>query len=519
MHSFTRRAARRRLGAVVVALAVGVTATVAAAGTAVAAKAKPDPTAVLKVGVPIEDEGGVWFDPGSPTAAGNPSARMWIDLIYDTMIHQTADKKGAPGLATKWEATDPSTVVLTLRTGVKFSNGEDFNAAAVKKAWDRTLASGRSTLPQEVTALQSTTAVDDHTVKITLSRPIAQQWIDDVLRSANFLAVPAPSTIDAGTVATKPVGAGPYAFQSYSTGNLQLTKNKTYWDPKGAPLGGVQFVQVANGAPAVSALQAGTVDLIWSVPPDSIETIKGAGFAITSTPSERQYYAPLCATKGVFANKAVRQALNGAFDRASIDAAALFGTGDPNTLIATSTSPFYDAALAKTVKFDPKKAAAAIKAAGVAPGTKVQLMTASQAPYPAVAEIVQANLQKVGIEADVFESTSFVADAARLKPDIIVASLEPNLLLLAFDGESPLNPCAYSNPTVTADIEATKNTAASADTQKAAWAKLQKDVLDDSPAIFLNLQGLIAAHTKSVQNLTVINSPYGPQLFGVYMTK
>jgi len=518
MSQFFRRA-RRSVGLAAVVVSLVATAAVVGAGPALAAKAKPDPTAVLKVGVPIEDEGGVWFDPGSVTVGGNPSGRLWIDLIYDTMIHQTADGKGAPGLATKWEATDPQTVVLTLRDGVKFSNGEAFTAAAVKKAWDRTLASGRPNLPAEIVALKSTDVVDDHTVKITLSRPIAKQWIDEVLRSANFLAVPAPSTIDAGTVATKPIGAGPYAFASYSTGNVTLTANKTYWNPKGAPLGGVQFLQVANGAPAVNALQAGTVDLIWSVPPDSLDPLKSAGFAVTTTPSERQFFLPLCPTKGVFANKAVRQALNGAFDRAAIDAAALFGTGQPNTLVLSSTSPYFDKALAKTVKYDPKKAAAAIKAAGVAPGTKVSVLVPAQAPYPAVAELVQADLKKIGLDAQITESTSYVADVTRLQPDLAVASIDPTLYLLSFAGESPLDPCGYANPQIVADLEATTDASKTEAQVQAAYSDLQKTMLDDSPAIFLNLQGNVAAHTKRVQNLTVINAPYGPQFFDVFMTK
>ena len=77
-----------------------------------AAGDKVDKAAVLRFGVPIEENGGVTFDPTTPAQTGNPTGRLWQDLIYDTMIHNTPDGKGAPGLATKWTTPDPSTVEL-----------------------------------------------------------------------------------------------------------------------------------------------------------------------------------------------------------------------------------------------------------------------------------------------------------------------------------------------------------------------------------------------------------------------
>ena len=80
---------------------------------------------MLRFGVPFEDQGGPFFDPNSPKASANPTPRLWLDLIYGTMIIQTEDGKGAPGLATEWSAPDANTVELTLRDGVKFSDGTD----------------------------------------------------------------------------------------------------------------------------------------------------------------------------------------------------------------------------------------------------------------------------------------------------------------------------------------------------------------------------------------------------------
>ena len=250
---------------------------VVTAAPAPAASDKVDKAAVLRFGVPIEENGGVTFDPATPAQTGNPTGRIWQDLIYDTMIHNTPDGKGAPGLATKWTTPDPSTVELTLRDGVKFSDGSPLNAAAVKAAWDRTIASPRPNVTDEIKAISSIEAVGDNTVRIKLSKPLAKQFIDSELKNANFLAVPSPANIAAGTVNTKPVGAGPYMLDSYTTGKLVLKKNPSFYDPKQQKLAGVEFDNMTQGPPAVSALQAGTVDLIWSIPPDSIQTLESRG--------------------------------------------------------------------------------------------------------------------------------------------------------------------------------------------------------------------------------------------------
>src|SRR4051794_35815163 len=106
-----RGARRGRLTLLMVAVAVAlgaVSGPVAPVGAQ--SGGKVDKAAILRFGVPIEENGGVFFDPANTGQTGNPTARLWQDLIYDTMIHNTPDGKGAPGLATKWTTPDPSTV-------------------------------------------------------------------------------------------------------------------------------------------------------------------------------------------------------------------------------------------------------------------------------------------------------------------------------------------------------------------------------------------------------------------------
>lgn len=521
MFRSTRSRARR--GALVaVALVVALGATTVPAGTAGAAvpAQKVDKSAVLRFGVPFEDQGGPFFNPNSPRASANPTPRMWLDLIYGTMIIQTTDGKGAPGLATEWSAPDANTVELTLRDGVEFADGTPFNADAVVTAWTNLINGNRPNKSTDVQAMTGVEKVADNKVRIKLSAPVAANFINDALRNATHLGVPSPTAAAKQDLDAQPVGAGPYQLKSYATGKVVLEKNPTHYDKKVQKLAGYEFDDVPIGPPGVSALQAGTVDAIWSFPPDAVATIEGSpGLEVYSAPSARQFQLSLCPTQGVFANKTARQALQYAIDRASINEAALDGTGAPGTLVLTPASPYYDKALAKTVKYNPKKAKALLKEAGVAEGTKVSILVPAQPPYPAIADIVQAQLEAVGLDPEITTTTSYAADATRIKPDIATVSLDPSLFSLVFQGESPLNVCGWTDPEVIAALNATRDPAKSEAELKQAWSDFQEIALDESANIVTNLQGLLVAHTDKVKGLTIVNAPYGPQLLGVSMTK
>ena len=401
---------------------------------------------------------------------------------------------------------------------MKFSDGAAFNAAVVKAAWDKLLSSTRPNLTADVKAIQSVEVVNDNTVRIHLKTPTAQTLIEGELRSANQLAVPSPN---ATNLESKPVGAGPYEFKSYTTGKLTLTKNPTFYDKAAQKLAGIEFIQVGFGQPSVLALQGGTVDLVWQIPPDSVATIKGqSGLQVITLPSQRVFTLHTCTSDGPFASKEARQALQYAVDRKGIDAAALNGTGPPTQTPLAPSNPNYNKKLANTYKFDPKKAKALLKKAGLKPGTPVKMLTPSISPYTTIAEIVQSQLKDVGLDVQLDQTSDFGGTAVRAKPELSVASDDPALFSYIFSGDANvLNVCGYKNEKITAALTDARDASKTPAEQKAAWDTFQKTILDESPIIYTNLQGLLAAATTKVKGLEVINSPYGPQLNTVYMTK
>ena len=505
--------------ALAVALAVS-TVTVTSSGAAVANKAKIDKSAVLRVGLPLTGQGGVFFDPSNSVL--NPQARLWVDLIYDTMIHDTLDPKGAPGLASKWATPDPQTVQLTFQD-TKFTDGEPFTSAAVKAAWERLLSSSVTTIPDEIKAITSMDVVDDHNLTVHLGKPLAKQWTDVTLRNSFWLGVPSPKAAQAGNLNSKPVGAGPYMFDSYQEGQtITLKRNPGYFNPKSVKLAGIQFIEEGAGAPSLAALQGGTVDLIGNLDTDAIGTVKSSGnLTVSSAPGTQVFDLSLCVTDPVFQNKKARQAMQYAIDRKGLNDAAMAGQGTPTILPLSPAHPFYNKSLEKTYSYNPKKAKALFKEAGVKPGAKITALVATNPPQPAMAEIVQSQLKALGYNVEITSSTNIPVDSLRLKPAIDFVGMDPTLFIFAFAPPAPtaLNACGWKNDQVASLLEATKDASKSEGEIKAAWDKLQKIVLDESPVVFTVVAPLLAAETKKVKGIDVIYSIIGPSLRNIYMVK
>ena len=516
------RARRRGIGALAAVAALCAT-TLVATSTVSGAEARHqksgiDKTAVIRMGIGVGDNGGSSFDPAN--SRPNPYNAEWMDLIYDVLIHDTPDGKGAPGLATKWSTPDPSTAEITLRSGVKFTDGTPLTSQAAKTAWEKLLAANLFTTPNDIRAITSIETPDAQTLRVHFNAPVAQTFLSNSTHHSWWLAIPSPTAAATGDLNTKPVGAGPYQLKDYvQDQKITLEKNPTYWDPKSQLAGGWEFVQASAGPPAVNALQSGTVDLIWSIPPDATESLKNnPNLAVTALPGTRVFDVGLCATQGTFASKEARQAVQWALDRKAINSGGMADTGLPWQTVIGPTSPYYNKKLNNTYTYNVKKAKALLKQAGVAPGTTIKGLASNSVPQPQFAEIVQAQLKKVGLNLDFSVSTNLVDDANRQKPDMLFVGFDPSLWGFAFNQTSTLNICGWSNPQVTADI-ATLQDGTKTDAEKQAAADdMQKILLDESPDIITILSPLTTAQNKSVKGITTIQNPFGPQLATVYKT-
>ena len=305
------------VGATAIALAAAGAATAFAAGT-------------LRIGMTASD---IPLTTGQ-TDQGGEGQRFMGYTVYDSLVEwdlTSAVKPSAlvPGLAVSWavDANDKAKWIFKLRDGVKFHDGSAFTADAVIWNLDKLLktdapqfdkrqaAQGKSRIP----AVASYKAIDPLTVEITTKTPDAT-----LPYQLSWILMSSPANWEAqgknwDVVAQKPSGTGPWKLESGFTPRerAELTPNKNYWDPARVPkLDKLILIPLPEPNTRVAALRSGQVDWIEAPAPDSVASLKEAGFTIVTNSYPHNWTWHFSRVEGSPWNDIrVRKAANLAVDR------------------------------------------------------------------------------------------------------------------------------------------------------------------------------------------------------------
>ncbi len=347
----------------------------------------------------------------SDTSTQDPhmhTERMGIIInqhIFDTLVaRDTKTWQPVPHLAESVKAVNPLTWELRLRKGVKFHNGEPFNAESVKFSFERVLnPEQKSPLRGFYTWIKSVDIVDEHTVRILTHKPYP--LIHEILTFGNFGMVPPRYIKEKGDAhfARNPVGTGPYRFVEWRKGERTVVEaNDQYW--KGAPaIKTIVFRVIPETATQIAELLSGGVDIIRAVPPDQIPAIERSGTArVTATKILRVVFLQMDgdgrAGKGPLTDVRVRRAINHAINVDEIIAKVLGGkavrSSNGNNPMVFGYDP-----TTKPYAFDPAQAKKLLAEAGYPNGVDLTLNTyaGSIVNVDQVAQAVQGYLAQVGV--------------------------------------------------------------------------------------------------------------------------
>lgn len=323
--------------------------------------------------------------------------------VFDGLIMRTPDMKLVPGLATKWEFLDNNTKLrFTLREGVKFHNGEPFNADAVKFTFDRLLGDEGKKGPQQsnYNAIEKVVVVNANTVDFLLKNP--DPVLLTKLAGYGAMIVPPKYITEKGSAyfGANPVGTGPFKFVDYKPKvSLSFERNASYWG--GAPkLDNLVYRFITEPATQAAELQAGRIDVANQIPLAMIDTLKkDSKLAVQSMDGPVALAMRYNTQRGIMKNKEVRKALTMAVDRDAIIKSILLGHAKPIASFQGALSFGNDPAL-KPLPFNPEQAKAMLAKAGVKPGTQIQIdFRGSDSNFREVAQAVASYLQGVGIVA------------------------------------------------------------------------------------------------------------------------
>lgn len=315
------------------------------------------------------------------------------------------DDKGdlQPALATRWEVIDPTTLRFHLREGVKFTDGVDFTADDVVFTLGRVLdpkaAYGQAA---RINQVESVAAVDKYTVDIrtrSIFPTLALGLSDIVIEPRHYF-----EKVGAAGVAAKPMGTGPFIFESWVPGDRYvLTANRNYWG--GAPkIDKLVIRAIPDGASRVASLVTGESQIIEEVPVDLIDQVEASGSArvdsIATTVGLVLTFNPRLKP---FDNPKIREAFDYAIDKPLILKQILKGRGELlQSQILTKGVLGFNPDL-KARPFDPAKAKQMLVEAGYDFNTPVTITTLN-GKYVSDTDICNAAagmLSKIGIKATV----------------------------------------------------------------------------------------------------------------------
>ena len=421
-----------------------------------------------------------------------------LEHMYDRLVDRDPKTyKPIPMLATSWKVVDNTTWEFTLRSGVKFHNGEPFDATAVKATMDYIKDPANKTHYAPLWApVKEVQIVDSHTVRFITEKP----WpglIDRISLGNAILPMPPRALKEQGVQAllAKPIGTGPYKFSQWVRDEkLVVVRNDDYWKGK-AQLKTVTFRFIPEFSARLAALMAGEIDIMKDVPPHAVDLVDKSGRAtVRATVSSRiNYLALVTLNPGPMQDIRVRQAIAQAINVDELISQVLRGRASkmcgPLAPINVDFSP-----KVQCLKYDPNKAKALLKEANIDPARLSLTLDTPSGRYPLDKDISQAiatQLGRLGISVNVVVNewgTHLDKIKNRKTGDMFFLGWGPALdaqgtIEQLFQGSMTYS--SYGGNKPLEDKIATAVTIVDPKKRLEAWAEIQQMVANEVPWVFL----------------------------------
>lgn len=450
-----------------------------------------------------------------PSLARTYVGRIVFAAFCDKLFDIDAKLNVVPQLALSHETSaDGKTVTIKLRPGVKFHDGEPFNAEAAKFSLERHLTVAGSFRKPELAAIDHIDVVDPLTIKIALKSPFSP-LIAALTDRAGMMVSPKAAKAEADKFGLHPVCAGPYKFvERVQQDRIVFEKFQDYWDKANVHIDRVVFLPIVDATVRLANLKSGGLDLIERVLATDIKDVRADKNLKLATALELGYQGIDInvgngdAAKGPLGQSAkVRQALELAIDRAALNQVVFNGEFVAGNQWVSPENPYYQKAFS-VPKRDVAKAKALLKEAGITAPIDVDFMVPKGAETQAVAEVVQAMAAEVGINMKIrvteFATSLKQAEQGNYQAFMLAWSgrTDPDgNTYIFFKTGAPQNYMGYKKPEVDKLLDEARVPSDSA-ARKAIYEKVTKFALEDVPKIYLYHRRILIAHTAKLEGYT-----------------
>jgi peptide/nickel transport system substrate-binding protein len=339
-----------------------------------------------------------------PTLGSSYVGRIVFAGLCDKLFDIDSKLNIIPQLATAWEWTDPTHLLIHLRDGVRFQDGEKFDAESVKFKLTRDLTAKGSMRRGEVSAIDAIEVLDPLTVRLALKAP-ASQLLAQLTDRAGIMISPKAAQAAGDQFGTHPVCAGPFSFdQRVAQDRIVLRRFPGYWDAGRIHFDQVVYTPNPNAAVRLANLQAGALDLVEYILPTDVQAVqRDPKLAIAVTDSLSYTGIAINTDNGHAAetaigrNALVRQAFELGLDRTALIQVVYNGMYAATAQANPATSPYYDSNVVAPPR-DPAKALALLKQAGVPIPVPVTLTITNGSDIQQAGEVIQAMEKDAGFD-------------------------------------------------------------------------------------------------------------------------
>jgi peptide/nickel transport system substrate-binding protein len=446
-----------------------------------------------------------------PSTARTYVGRIVFAAVCDKLFDIDEKLNIVPQLALSQETSaDGKEMTIKLRPGVKFHDGEPFDAEAAKFSLDRHLTLPSSFRKPELAALDHVDVVDPLTVKLVLKSPYSP-LIAQLTDRAGMMVSPKAAKEAGDKFSLHPVCAGPYKFvERVQQDRIVFEKFADYWNKDNVFIDRVVFLPIVDATVRLANLKSGGLDLIERLLATDIKDVRADSRLKLSTALELGYMG-LTLNIGNDKNKGglsqsekIRQALDLSIDRDAINQVVFNGEFTPGNQWVSPEHPYYQKAFPIPTR-DVARAKALLKEAGISLPVSVDLMVPKGAENEAVAQVMQSMAAEAGFDLKIrlieFATSFKQAQAGEFQAFLIGWSgrIDPDGNSYVFlHTKAPQNDGLYSNPEADKGFEDARLITDPAQ-RKAIYEKVTAAVLKDEPIIYLYHRKLLIAHTSKLE--------------------
>lgn len=454
-----------------------------------------------------------------------PSASV-LSNITEGLVKKDKDGNIVPSLAKSWTSVDDLTWEFELEEGIKFHDGEDFNAAAVKKNFDRILdpevAAPRAFLFE---AIKEVEVVSDYVVRIHTQYPFAP-LLNHLNHPVGVIISPAQIDADyenmksdnlAGALVNEqgPIGTGFMKFESWTPGTeIKLVNNQEYWGQK-ANVDSLTVKVIPESATRAAELETGYAHIIEPVQPNEVEMIEGTTSTVDITPGSSLSYIGFNINKEPFNDVRVRQAISMLVDQQLIIDGIYEGIGEVAKGPLAPSVYGYDGSLSP-LTYDVEKSKELLAEAGFADGFTTTIWTNDNPQRQNIAIMLQEELKKVNITAniEVVEWGAYLSKTAAGEHDMYILGLSnpvgdadyflTQLFHSKNHGEAG-NRMFYTNAEVDALLDEAREEIDSTK-RLALYKDIQEILIEEAPMVYIHHQAYISGVSEKIEGYWINDS-------------